>query len=792
MKLAKRASMLTLILLTLVFVVPAQSQSDARSEKDNRNTAPTVGTGGAIGGPTGLFTVYDSQTLRKGEYTLSFALSNYDRDPGNVDITSVPISFQVGLTNKFELFFGTEAYRGVKVNSPRNLSSFYLPNSQVPLTGALRVAPAIVLSTGTGTSAIFRPPNAPVCAFPYTGCRFFNPTLLGISPTLGPPRAGSGGASLFPGVGSPFGSILPGPVFTTGVRPDGSIVPVSFSATPTYMADAPFINRTWGTSTFNSIDVGFKYRLNSLNAGWGHSITAFWRWYMDHADDTAGFNMMQRGAGPGSEWGDFGAVYAIDARPANWLNVGANVGYKFTTKTKSDIFGGDFTLFDPGDEFHWAVSADFPVNKYFQPILEFRQLYYVRSRTPNALENDPADGLAGVRIFPRRWFGFSFAYRHHFNQQDFESFEDDRTTSSVSLLCPPGSPAACAPTTISSTFTGLPPGVQASSDPHGYIAQFFIGRRDKRQAEIVNQPANVDSVTIGDTVITLPCPPGTRSRSGACNDSTTVSVATRAIDPENDVLTYNYTVSGGRIVGTGANVQWDLSGAQAGTYTITTGVDDGCGVCGRTNTQTIRVEACPDCEAPRPECPTCPTVTVTGPAGITSPGSTMTFTASVSGDATYNWTVSRGTIESGQGTPSITVRTSEADAGQNVTATVSVEVRGAAECPPCPSSASETAGVAARPESRIIDEFGKVANDDLKARIDNLYVQLGNEPGAQGYIINYGPPAEIRRRKAVINAHIRMRQLDASRVTMIDGPDTGAGISTKIYIVPQGATPPQP
>src|SRR5512140_1344301 len=99
MKLAIRVYFATLILLTLAIAAAAQT-SDARSDKDPRNTAPTVGTGGPIGGPTGLFTVYDGSTLRRGEYTLSAAYSNYDRDPGNADFTSVPLSFQIGLTNK--------------------------------------------------------------------------------------------------------------------------------------------------------------------------------------------------------------------------------------------------------------------------------------------------------------------------------------------------------------------------------------------------------------------------------------------------------------------------------------------------------------------------------------------------------------------------------------------------------------------------------------------------------------------------------------------------------------------
>src|SRR5215207_314270 len=131
MKLAYRVCIVTLILFTFVFAVSSQTTTtstttDARSVKDPRNTAPTVGTGGPVGGPTGLFTVYDGDTLRKGEFTFSVAYSNYDRDPGNADIVSVPLSFQYGITNRLEFFFETEAIRNVKINSPRNLSSFAL------------------------------------------------------------------------------------------------------------------------------------------------------------------------------------------------------------------------------------------------------------------------------------------------------------------------------------------------------------------------------------------------------------------------------------------------------------------------------------------------------------------------------------------------------------------------------------------------------------------------------------------------------------------------------------------
>src|SRR5580765_3942398 len=173
MKLAKKAYVATLILLMLVFTVTAQKV--LKSDKDDRNTAPTVGTGGPVGGPTGLFTVYDQETLRKGEYTFSIAYSNYDRDPGNADITEVPLSFHIGVSHHLELFVNTDAWRGIKINSPANLSSFYLPNSQMLIGGVLRSPAAIVLAPqGPGASlytnsAIFRPVGAPYATFPYTG-----------------------------------------------------------------------------------------------------------------------------------------------------------------------------------------------------------------------------------------------------------------------------------------------------------------------------------------------------------------------------------------------------------------------------------------------------------------------------------------------------------------------------------------------------------------------------------------------------------------------------------------------
>lgn len=824
MKLAKKAFIFTLIMmLTLVMTVSAQTTTDdnARSDKDPRNTAPTVGTGGPPGGPTGLFTVYDGQTLRKGEFTFSGAVSNFDRDPGNADFTEVPISFQVGLSDYLELWFNTDLYRAVKINSPRNLSGFYLPNAGLRGVNL----PAIVLAPrGAGTpvvtGAVFRPAGAPFVQYPFVGGNGGNfgfttanspgPVFgFGIgNPTLGPPNAGGNGADNFPGIGSVYGGILPGVVLSTvAINNTGSptappsrflTIPTVFSLAPSYLPDAPFISRTYGESAFSTFIVGAKWRFTSVNNPIGIGIIPFYRFYADNADDQSGFNQLQRGASPGgggfnpfgNNRGDIGLVLFGDARLRKWINVSANIGYIYNSSVKGDFNGSTFTLLDRPDELMGAVAVDFPVNKYFQPILEFRSNQYVGGRTPNAFENSPLDGLAGIRVFPTRWFSLGAAYRYNFNQQDRDSFEDNDTTNRVAFSGRINTSAG----TVSQSFTGVPPGFQTSNDPHGFIFQITAGRRNARKTEILNIPANVESLTLGEASVSPPCPPNTRPREGStCSDDMSVSVTTVARDAENDVLTYNYTVSGGRIVGQGANVTWDLSGAQPGTYTITAGVDDGCGVCGATKTQTITVAAC-DCVPIPPTC-VCPTVDVTGPAGITRPGESMTFTANVSGgsagDVTYTWTVSAGSISNGQGSPVITVDTTGLPGGSNVTATVTIG--GSNLCADCGTlTDSETAGIQPTPEARLITTINAAVPDVIKAQLEGLRTELGNDPNARGYIINYGTDRQIATRERQLQQAISFLGIDASRVTIVRGGDRGNGIETLVYIVPSGAANPTP
>ena len=74
--------------------------------------------------------------------------------------------------------------------------------------------------------------------------------------------------------------------------------------------------------------------------------------------------------------------------------------------------------------------------------------------------------------------------------------------------------------------------------------------------------------------------------------------------------------------------------------------------------------------------PKCPTIKVTCPAKIKQ-GDILMLTAEVKGGdpdvtPTYNWTVSASSIESGQGTSSITISTADVKPGATITATIDV------------------------------------------------------------------------------------------------------------------------
>ncbi|HEU4767214.1 MAG TPA: hypothetical protein VFS77_07555 [Pyrinomonadaceae bacterium] len=204
---------------------------------------------------------------------------------------------------------------------------------------------------------------------------------------------------------------------------------------------------------------------------------------------------------------------------------------------------------------------------------------------------------------------------------------------------------------------------------------------------------------------------------------------------------------------------------------------------------------------PLPKSP-CPyPVQVSAPEKVNE-GEIITF----AGDAVYSgtsglkytWTVnpSRARIISGEGTPTITVD-STGLGGQRIIATLAVD-DGSAD-PTCRQTAQSVAYIVA-PEKKVIvarefDECHNCTFDDQKARLDNLAVELQNDPSTTAYIIAYGgknsPLAQVDvLMKRARNYIVEQRGIDASRLVMINGGFREAD-SVELWIVPAGAAVPR-
>lgn len=115
----------------------------------------------------------------------------------------------------------------------------------------------------------------------------------------------------------------------------------------------------------------------------------------------------------------------------------------------------------------------------------------------------------------------------------------------------------------------------------------------------------------------------------------------------------------------------------------------------------------------------------------------MLFSVSIGGKfdnskLEYKWAVSRGTIADGQGTTAILIKTTKDMDGLEVTATI--EIKGLPES--CKNSFSETIVLPPPVVCRcVIDEYGKASWSDERLRLQNLIVELTNDPKATGLLI---------------------------------------------------------
>ncbi len=212
------------------------------------------------------------------------------------------------------------------------------------------------------------------------------------------------------------------------------------------------------------------------------------------------------------------------------------------------------------------------------------------------------------------------------------------------------------------------------------------------------------------------------------------------------------------------------------------------------NPRTINIPAVPTSPCPYP-------VNVSAPASVND-GDVITYTADVGyagpSALNYTWTVSppSARILTGAGTPTITVDSSGLG---NRRATAILVVDDGSGDRNCRQTAQAQTGVIVqelRQPAKRFDEFPSVAFDDDKARLDNLAIELQNNPTATGYIIAYSGRRSRAGEADRMNARaadylVNTRGISRNRIIVLNG-GWRENNSYEIWLVPQGAEPPRP
>jgi hypothetical protein len=330
--------------------------------------------------------------------------------------------------------------------------------------------------------------------------------------------------------------------------------------------------------------------------------------------------------------------------------------------------------------------------------------------------------------------------------------------------------------------------------------QAFAGVGVMLAALITLPPASVDAGQRRGRAESAPSPPTvsltaeqqlvTVCARDASLSTARVQLRADARSPEGRPLRYAWETTGGRVVGEGASPVWDLSDAAPGRYTASVDVSTGETGCEGFTSTAVQVVECPAV----PEL--CPNISVSCPVP-TAAGAPVTFSADLSGGTpgrapAYNWTVTGGRIVGGQGTSAITVDTSGLNGGSELRATVEVAGFGPRCSDSCATSIPSPPPPA--PHYQPFDEYGDIARDDEKARLDNFAAELQANPSAQGYYVVYSAPnarpgSAMRRAQQAREYMVRTRGIDASRIVVVDGGKRDR-FGVRLWIVPAGAAPP--
>ncbi|HEX3437769.1 MAG TPA: hypothetical protein VHT24_13455 [Pseudacidobacterium sp.] len=277
-------------------------------------------------------------------------------------------------------------------------------------------------------------------------------------------------------------------------------------------------------------------------------------------------------------------------------------------------------------------------------------------------------------------------------------------------------------------------------------------------------------------------------------DPITATISIQNFRP-NRAITFSWSSTGGRVLGTGATVNLNTTGLAPGSYTVTGTATD---PRQRTN-NTASCNASFTVKMPRPPVASCSA----DPSSV-QPGGTSTITVTASSPdgrpLTFSYAASAGSISgtgntatlntagAAAGTITVTANVMD-DHGQSTPCTAMVNV----QAPPLPAAEAQQVGTCNFSDPRRRTRV----DNECKAVLDEAALRLQHEPTGRLVVVGSAEEEELTRVsnidaqraeniKYYLTSGEGQAQIDPSRIEARTGPHGSR--SASLYFVPEGAS----